>query len=355
MNTTASYSNPFNPSFASMPIESFIDRTEDTQQILQRFNTSAQGQVAIITGVRGSGKTVFMSNISNELAKNKDWLVVDLNAELDLYASACAKLSKYKIMKDYSISTKLDITIASISFSLESKRSPFETLETSLEDMLEIAKKNNKKVLFSIDEITNNSEMRKFFGSYQIFLRKALPAYLLGSGLPINVYDLQEVDTLTFLHRAPKLNLEPLSIATIRSRYKTLLGVNDDIAIKMAKLTSGYSFAYQLLGSLVFENNNKYDDSILGEYDEKLAELSYDKIYSELTQRDLLFLETICLNNISNTQDLLTKMKIDGKEFSPYRDRLIKKGILASPKRGEFYVTLPRFSNYIKDRYHNDY
>lgn len=347
--------NPFNPQFATMPSESYIDRYDDTDAILKKFTSGLVGQIQIVTGVRGSGKTVFMTNLSNVLSKDKDWLVVDLNSEMDLYASACSKLAKYKIMRDYTVSTKLDITIATVGFTFETARKPFETLESSLEDMLELAKANNKNVLFTIDEITNNDETRKFFSSYQMFLRKNLPVYLLGSGLPNNVYDLQDIPTLTFLHRAPKLNLEPLSLMSIRSRYKILLGVSDDTALKMAKLTAGYSFAYQLLGSLTWDNNKTFDDSVLEAYDASLANLSYDKIYSDLTNKDLEFVEAICLNDISTTNELLQKMNITGKAFSPYRDRLIKKGILASSKRGEFSVALPRFSKYVKIRHQYDY
>lgn len=347
--------NPFHPMFAIMPLESYIDRYEDTETILRQFTSGINGQVCIVTGVRGSGKTVFITKISNELNKDKDWIVIDLNAEMDLYANACSKLAKDKIMDEYTVSTKLELTIASVGFSFETKRRPFETLETALEDMLEIAKKNNKKVLFTVDEITNNDQTRKFFSSYQMFLRKNLPVFLLGCGLPSNVYDLQEVDTLTFLHRAPKLQLEPLNITTIRSRYKKLIGVSDEVAVKMAKLTSGYSFAYQLLGFLTWENDKKFDDSVLSDYDDKLAEFSYDKIYSELTKKDLLYVENICLNDITTTTALLESMHITGKEFSPYRNRLIKKGILTSEKRGEFQIVLPRFGQYIKNRNQYDY
>jgi predicted AAA+ superfamily ATPase len=37
--------------------------------------------VYVITGVRGSGKTVFMTDISRTLAKDKRWVVVDLSVE----------------------------------------------------------------------------------------------------------------------------------------------------------------------------------------------------------------------------------------------------------------------------------
>ena len=38
----------------------------------------------MITGVRGSGKTVFMTDISKQIKEDESWIVVELNPEKDL-------------------------------------------------------------------------------------------------------------------------------------------------------------------------------------------------------------------------------------------------------------------------------
>ena len=38
----------------------------------------------IITGVRGSGKTVMMTEISQKLRENDQWIVIELNPAIDL-------------------------------------------------------------------------------------------------------------------------------------------------------------------------------------------------------------------------------------------------------------------------------
>lgn len=38
----------------------------------------------MITGVRGSGKTVMMTNISSEIGKDENWITVELNPKRDL-------------------------------------------------------------------------------------------------------------------------------------------------------------------------------------------------------------------------------------------------------------------------------
>ena len=44
----------------------------------------------MITDVRGAGKTVFMTNVLNQLKKDKQWICVELNPERDLLLGLAA-------------------------------------------------------------------------------------------------------------------------------------------------------------------------------------------------------------------------------------------------------------------------
>ena len=56
--------NPFTLSFGKKPAE-FISRISQTNQILDDLNSeNPSSQVYMITGVRGAGKTVMMTNIA---------------------------------------------------------------------------------------------------------------------------------------------------------------------------------------------------------------------------------------------------------------------------------------------------
>ena len=338
--------NPFTLLFGIKPY-SYISRDDDTSKVIKQFNEDEHGDIFIVTGVRGSGKTVFLTDVCNNLKENKDWIVIDLNSDLNLYESACSKLYKHKEINSSDLKKTIELNLSIFNMSLEEKEPSFSSLESALEDMIEIVKKKNKKILFSIDEITNNNEMKKFINSFQIFLRNELPVFLLASGLPDNVHNLQEEKTLTFLYRAPKINLEPLDLRKIKSQYKTLLNIDDKLAVEMAKLTNGYSYAYQLLGYLVYENNFVLDKKVIDKYDEYLADYVYDKVFQDLSKKDEYFVDKIALNDYEMVSDLVNDLKITNKDFSPYRDRLIKKGLLISNKQGEFKLTLPRIKEYI--------
>lgn len=105
-------------------------------------------------------------------------------------------------------------------------------------------------VLF--DEMTNSEYMKVFAGAFQIFVRQELPVFLLGTGLYENIEELQNEKSLTFLYRAPKIQLKPLNNVAIINKYKTIFNISAKQASQMAGLTKGYPFAFQVLGYLTW-------------------------------------------------------------------------------------------------------
>lgn len=337
---------PFNTMFGVKP-ESYISRQE-TNEVLNALQESPTGYIHLITGIRGSGKTVFMTSIANQLKADRQWIVIDLNPEISIYESACERLSD--ALKLHLTDTSVSLSAGHFSINVQSHNQSFGALENTLQKLLEKAKKREKKVLFTIDEISNSKEIKQFLHSFQLYIRNELPVYVIATGLPNNVKALKNYKTLTFLQRARKSYMTPLNIGNVRSEYKGILGISNSDALKMAKLTKGYPYAYQLLGSLVWENGKKYSDDLLDAYDADLAEYAYDKIYSEMSPMDLKFLTTIFENRITTVKELTQIMSITPKQFSMYRERLIVKGIIVSRQRGEFEVVLPRFGEYLNNR-----
>ncbi len=93
--------------------------------------------------------------------------------------------------------------------------------------------------------------MRQFALSFQTMLRNDYPVYLLMTGLFQNVTNIQNDKSLTFLLRAKRIDLESLNLSLIKKSYQDILSVSSDQARKMAELSRGYPFAYQVLGYLV--------------------------------------------------------------------------------------------------------
>ena len=252
--------NPYNMIFGKEPPQ-VISRIAQSSEIIMSFQEEPPAQqLYMITGVRGCGKTVFMTEIAKELAK-EDWIIVELNSAEDLMQSLAASLgSENKLAK---IFQKASINLSLFGIGLEVKESvPISNIQVALIKMLESLKKHGKRVLICIDEVTVTESMKIFAGAFQIFLRKDLPVFLLMTGLYENINNLQNEKNLTFLYRAPKTELKPLNLRIVADNYQQNFNLDLDTADQMAKLTKGYSFAFQVLGYFTWKNGGDYRKAI---------------------------------------------------------------------------------------------
>ena len=214
--------NPFNLSFGKKPVQ-YISRLSQTQKLVDRLDSSTPpSQAYMITGVRGSGKTVMLTIISSRLEEMGDWIVEEINhPSSDMLNSLAAKLCTRPELKKLFVKAKLNLSIFGIDISVEGAE-PIYDPEIAVERMIRVLSESGKKLLITIDEVAKTREVKLFCGSFQTFIRKDLPIFLLMTGLYENLYNLQNDKSLTFLYRAPKVYLEPLNFTVIKKSYKDL-------------------------------------------------------------------------------------------------------------------------------------
>ena len=339
--------NPFTLSFGKKPLQ-YISRIMQTNQIIESFNAEIpSNQIFMITGVRGSGKTVMMTNIADEIRADESWIVVELNPMRDLLQSLAAKIYGIPEMHARFLKARLDFSAFGLGVSIENAV-PVTDIESVIERMLEQIQQDGKRLLITIDEAANSENIRIFASSFQIFIRRDYPIYLLMTGLYENLYDLQNDKSLTFLYRAPKLMLEPLNYTAVRKHYMDIFGLDMETAEKMTVLTKGYPFAFQVLGYLYWENREKDIDDILPEYDQYLEEYVYGKIWSELSELDKKVLLEISVNQESRVLCIRERLQMKSELFAVYRERLKRKGVIDTREYGKIRLLLPRFAEFVK-------
>lgn len=160
----------------------------------------------------------------------------------------------------------------------------------------------------TIDEAVCNDTMKEFVSLFQIYMRQDLPVFLLMTGLYENIYELQNEKTLTFLYRAPKIELRPLNIGMIAEKYKSIFELTDEEATEMAKETRGYPFAFQVLGYLCFKHNTGWHN-VLPEFSQYLEEYVYEKIWSELSKGDKELLVAMAKTNDTKVEAIRKTIK----------------------------------------------
>lgn len=145
-------------------------------KLIKSYIREPSNQIYLVTGVRGSGKTVMMSAIAAELKKDEEWVVIELNPTRDLLQSLAAKLYSLPEMHTHFIQAKLDFSVLGLGVSIEGT-TPITDIESAIEIMLTELQKKEKRLLVTIDEIVNSGFVRIFASSFQIFLRQEYPIF----------------------------------------------------------------------------------------------------------------------------------------------------------------------------------
>jgi hypothetical protein len=339
--------NPFTITFGKEPTQ-LVSRIAQVNKLVEDFSEEEPSyQACIIAGVRGIGKTVTLTEICDRFEQEEDWVVVHLNAGMDLLKSLASKLYHSQRLLGIFDTASINLSFFGIGVSLETIP-PITDIEVAIERMLEIVRKKRKKVLIAIDEVVSDDNMKIFSNTFQLLLRKNLPVFLLMTGLYENISDLQNEKNVTFLLRTPKLELDPLNMVMMADCYRKQLKITESEALQMAELTKGYPFAFQVLGYLCYENHDSYQEELV-RFDYYLSEYVYNKLWSELSEKDRLL--TIAIKNSDHsTENIMTLSGMKKNELSVYRDRLIKKGLVVGKTRGQLTFALPRFENFIETR-----
>ena len=339
--------NPFTLTFGKEP-NTAVTRYEDLQEITDTFNAeNPVSQTFFIEGIRGSGKTVLMTMAANHLRQKDSWVIINLNPTLDLLENLSARLisacRRLPDLKDRGFS----ISVAGIGFGMEGTGQHQDNI-SEIEDCLAFLQKKKKRLLITIDEVLPGDTMRVFASQFQIFIREDYPVFLLMTGLYENIYAIQNDPALTFLLRAPKIRMTPLSMLQITRQYRDIFEISEDRARQMAFVTRGYAFAFQALGTVCWNHKGEGEKKILEYLDELLDDFVYKKIWASLTKREKDIVLSIKKDN-TKTGEICRDISMNPASFSKYRNSLLLKGILLSEEHGYCSLALPRFNEIVRN------
>ncbi len=341
--------NPFSLDFGAEP-NLMIPRYTEQNKIIETFTAeSPSTHIFLLVGARGSGKTVLMTSVSHKIRDMDNWIHVDLNPEGDMLNELAAEITR-KTKKQYP-RLKFEISVKGVTVSSDVEEK-YSDIQVDLDSILETLKKKKIRLLITVDEIHNSKDVRAFTGYFQHCLREELPVFVLMTGLYKNLRALQNNRSQTFLRRATRLNLGPLSQIRIAQQYEEIFGIPSEQATEMAQMTKGYSYGFQMLGYLTFEAGKKRpDERILNEYRANLYENSYEKIWEELSAGERSVVLAIAESAPgTDVKQIRETLQMNSNLFSTYKDTLDKSGLLS---RGSAYGTvdfiLPFFREYVKE------
>ena len=339
--------NPFTLMYG-ITARSVVSRDAEMERIYKSFVYEENMFAYLITGIRGTGKTVLLKAIEKKLSEAGGWVVVNINPQTDITSSLAKKLFDTEILRKELKKWKISLNLGAMTLTREGGEQTSDP-EIMVEDFLARIKAHNLKVLISIDEVNDTQEFRRFINLFQILIGKGLPCYLLMTALKENVSGLINDKAMTFLTRTPKVELEPLSLANVAKEYEDVLEVSRKTAVEMAKLTNGYAFAFQVLGYL-FVDMGKSDltPDLLNAYDKYLWNNGYNKFWKDRTKNERLFLIALAESPTGGKEEILSHYKLNPSSYSVYRERLIEQGFIYMPSYGKLAFVLPRFSEFVE-------
>jgi hypothetical protein len=321
------------------------------------------GRATLITGPRGTGKTVVLASIANT-ARERGWWVIAETASpgmidrfvTDHLPAALDELNPTETRSRLkSVTAPLGLGGAAWDRSNPYPRTlSFRSLVAMVADEMD---NRGSGLLLTVDEVHggNTGELRELANVIQHGFTEGRAVAFAAAGLPAATDQrLLQDQVITFLRRADRHSLnmlteqeayEALSVPIRESgRYAP-----DDVIQAMVNASRCYPFAVQLVGYETWRNRRDAPAINLDDVntarpivDSKLGQMVYEPALADLSQRDRDFVHAMAIDDgPSSLADLANRLNENTSYTSQYRARLLAAEVIVSTSRGYVDFELP--------------
>lgn len=380
--------NPFTATLGAMP-PLLVGRENPIADFEDALDTGpgAHERVSIITGSRGSGKTVMLDRLAQSAA-TRGWLIYNETATPGftdrLKNKIVRELQTEEALHGKKYLTGLGIQFFSLGLNLTWNTTPNThknyNLRDALTDLLRLKAAQNEQfnqepagVLITLDELhhSQNNEIIDLGVTTQHLIRERLEISVLMAGIPSAIKPLLAAgggdNPVTFLRRANKIELGAIKIADVEralSKPLTEIGYQwEEAALKLAaKESGGYPFMIQLLGFEAFKLTKtstitlKTAELAARNAKRKLGKLVHAPALDDLSAIDKNFL--LCMaqdNGASKISDIAKRLKQSPQYTNNYRKRLLEAEMIVETGKGEIDFALPHLREYLREHETNNF
>ena len=136
--------NPFIIDFGEEP-HLFIERTKEFDEIISTLNSDIpETRAMVITGSRGTGKTVMLSKIKKQVANEEKWITVDLNPFSDMHEQLAGKIYDQGRLKKLFLKAEFNFSFSGLSLKI-SGDNPLSNVNSLLDVMFKYLKKRKRE------------------------------------------------------------------------------------------------------------------------------------------------------------------------------------------------------------------
>ena len=371
--------NPFKPTAGKMPPiligrQAVIDDFTDGL----RNGAGAPGRLMLVTGQRGFGKTVVLTELGN-VARDAGWVEVAETASPG-FVERLAERLEASAHKGARITASPQLTVPMVgSLSLGSVEMGNAAAPSTLRDAINQRLKRMDKglgVLITLDEAqgADIDELVALGTAVQHVIRDQdatdlsdadkRGVALVISALPSMVDDLLDQKVLTFLRRAMREDLAEVPVPDVRNAYlKTVRenGMNISLvnAQMAAEASAGYPYMVQLSGYYMWQSADRKGAVAIEANDVqqgiKDAGVAFEEAvcapaFVRLTEPQRRFVLAMAQDSPrpSNVADVAERTGRSRGWAGKYRLSLIQEHVIRAEGRGLVGYAIPRFDSYVQ-------
>lgn len=371
--------NPFKPTAGKMPPiligrQSIID---DFKEGLEN-GAGAPGRLMLITGQRGYGKTVMLTELGR-VAKDAGWEVISETASegmCDRLASALVrpgmKLRGVNVQPSIGVPGILNASLGGASFSVDQ-------IALTLREVVNqrLAKMpRGKGIVFTIDEAqaASMADMVALATTIQHVIRdedmrdvsdsdKHGVAFVFAA-LPSLMDELLHERVLTFLRRSVQHDLGLVAYPDVRSAYIEVvreggLAIDSEVAELAAEASDGYPYMIQLVGYYMWRAAEVRGSKEIEEADviqgKKDALVLFDDavcalLFDGLTAAQKLFVKAVAKEapQPAKVSEIANRAHRSASWVSKYRASLIKERVVESAGYGLVRLSASHLAEYVQ-------
>ena len=358
----------FSPAFGNRPSQ-LVGR-DDALDTLVAGLSSAPGsreRATMLLGQRGMGKTVLLWELADR-ARERGFVV----ASPTVVSESMLDRIVEKVQADGERFAKgkhgqlVGGTIGAFGFSAglqfservqESKSFGYKILS-----LAERIGEQGHGLLILVDELQANSpELKQLLIAYAELVGERQDVALVLAGLPAAVSSVLNDRVLTFLNRASKLDLGPLSEEDVDAYYARVFaasGVGIDAAFRReaSRATQGSPYMLQLVGHNLMRYagdagsvTRKVLEDALRTSRESFERDVCETTLAALSDRDIDFLVAMAADEgTSRMSEVARRMSVSDDYAQKYRKRLLSSGIIEAPRRGHVEFAVPYLADYLE-------
>lgn len=362
--------NPFKPTAGATPpvLVGRRDVLDEFQESLDD-GPGAPGLLQLLSGARGVGKTVMLTELGNVALAN-GWVVIHETAGREMLS----RIGRQANSAREELSAR-DPSAASTRWTLKAplgeveRRNPHQRQECTwaeqLVGLLDVLHPHGTGVCITVDEIhgVESQQLYELATQMQMFIRANRPIALLMAGLPRAVAELLagEDKPTTFLRRAERPPLDEVAIDDVARAFHATIAeggrsIEPDLTRRCAEATAGYPFMIQLVGYHVWRQGRSGPvtaEHVLTGIDAaraRIGNLVHAPALKDLSDVDRSFLVHMAVDEgPSKVSEVGARMDRGGNYANVYRRRLVDAGIIHPAGHGRVEFAMPFMREYLRE------